>query len=65
MEVQLVTIPQAGAALGLSRSSVYVLLGQGALEAVSIGRARRITASSVRQLVASRLEAARRERGAA
>lgn len=44
------TIDEARAATRLSRSSIYALLNQGALQAVKIGKARRITRSSIENL---------------
>jgi excisionase family DNA binding protein len=40
--VRLVTIPAAAQLLGVSRSKLYELLGEGALPTVRIGRSRRI-----------------------
>jgi excisionase family DNA binding protein len=40
--VRLVTIPVAAKLLGVSRSKLYELLGEGALPTVRIGRSRRI-----------------------
>jgi putative ABC transport system permease protein len=42
----------AAAMLGVSRQYVYILLGRGDLEAVHIGRARRVTVASVERLAA-------------
>ena len=44
-------IPEAGAALGLSRSVTYELIGAGKLESVKIGRSHRVPADAVRKYV--------------
>lgn len=43
----LVTIPEAGAALGLSRTTMYELIGAGDIEVVHIGRAARVPVDSL------------------
>jgi excisionase family DNA binding protein len=40
METLLCSIPDAALALGLGRSKVYELIGEGRLETISIGRRR-------------------------
>lgn len=50
MEAFLVSIPDAAKALGLGRSKVYELIGQGRLETVTIGRRRLVRVSSLRTL---------------
>jgi excisionase family DNA binding protein len=49
--VRLVTIPAAAALLGLSRSKLYELLGEGALPTVRIGRSRRIAIADLEAFV--------------
>lgn len=41
-ERMLLTIPQAAIILGIGQTKLYELLAQGAVESVSIGRAKRI-----------------------
>lgn len=48
MEALLCSIPDAAAALGLGRSKVYELIGEGQLQTVSIGRRRLVCVASVR-----------------
>jgi excisionase family DNA binding protein len=48
----LLTVPEAGAALAISRSKVYELLESGSLASVYIGRSRRIRVSDVEDFVA-------------
>ncbi len=43
----LVTIPEAGAILGLSRTTMYELIGAGDIEVVHIGRAARVPVDSL------------------
>ena len=43
----LYTPREAARALGISRSSLYVLLSQGAIDSVRIGGSRRITAAAL------------------
>jgi excisionase family DNA binding protein len=54
MEAQLdqvlVSIPDAGRALGLGRSKIYDLIAQGRLETVTIGRRRLVRVQSVKAL---------------
>ena len=50
MEAYLVSIPDAAKALGLGRSKIYKLIGEGKLETVSIGRRRLVRIDSVRAL---------------
>ena len=47
--------------LGISNSTGYELLAAGELNSFRLGRARRITVESIRQLVARRLAAAKGE----
>lgn len=60
MEKQLLTIPEAGAALGVSRSVTYTLIADGRLESVKIGRSHRVPAEAVKRLV-DQLRASRAE----
>jgi excisionase family DNA binding protein len=46
----LVSIPDAGRALGLGRSKVYDLISEGRLETVTIGRRRLVRVQSVKAL---------------
>ncbi len=50
MEAILISIPDAGKALGLGRSKTYDLIGEGRLETVTIGRRRLVTVASVKAL---------------
>ncbi len=47
----LLTVPEVGHVLAISRSKVYELLNSGSLASVSIGRSRRIRVSDVEALV--------------
>jgi len=47
----LMTIADAAIALGLGRSTVYELIGQGQLEVVHVGRSARVPTDAVRALV--------------
>ncbi len=47
----LMTIRDAAEALGLSRSTVYELIGRGELEVVHVGRSARVPAEAVRSFV--------------
>ena len=49
--VRLVTIPVAAQLLGVSRSKLYELLGEGALPTVRIGRSRRIAIADLEAFV--------------
>jgi excisionase family DNA binding protein len=48
----LLTVPEAGMVLSISRSKVYGLLASGSLPSVCIGRSRRIRVSDVEDFVA-------------
>ncbi|NNN08970.1 MAG: helix-turn-helix domain-containing protein [Acidimicrobiaceae bacterium] len=48
----LLTVPEAGQALAISRSKVYELLESGSMPSVYIGRSRRIRVSDVEAFVA-------------
>jgi excisionase family DNA binding protein len=48
----LCSIPDAAKALGLGRSKVYELIGEGRLEALTIGRRRLVRVESVRAIAA-------------
>ncbi len=50
-QVRLVTIPAAAQLLGVSRSKLYELLGEGALPTVRIGRSRRIAIADLEAFV--------------
>lgn len=60
----LISFRDACVALGCGRTRVWELVERGELVAVGKGRARRITAASVRDYVARETEAALRERDA-
>lgn len=48
MDDLLLTVKDAQRVLRLGRTKIYALIGAGELDAVHVGRARRITASSLR-----------------
>jgi len=50
MEKILVSIPDAAQALGIGRSKLYELIGEGHLETVTIGRRRLVRVESIRAL---------------
>jgi excisionase family DNA binding protein len=50
MNALLCSIPDAAKALGLGRSKLYELIGEGRLETVTIGRRRLVRTDSVRAL---------------
>lgn len=52
-EKLLYTPEEAAQALGISRSSLYLLLGDGSLESVRLGSRRRIRVSALKRFVAS------------
>ncbi|MFD9453733.1 helix-turn-helix domain-containing protein [Streptomyces sp. NPDC059985] len=54
----LLTVPEAMAALRLSRHSVYNLIRSKRLPSITIGRSRRIPAAAVRRFIDTELEAA-------
>jgi len=47
MEARLLRIPEVARALGISRSAVYVLLAEGKLQPVRIGRSVRVPADEI------------------
>ena len=49
---ELLTLEQAGARLGVSRGTVYQLIGDSRLRSVKVGRSRRIVAKSLGEYVA-------------
>lgn len=51
MESLLLKVPEAAAALGLSRAKVYELIKRGALPSVRIDGSRRVRASDLRAYV--------------
>lgn len=55
MEKLALTIAEACSVVGIGRTTVYKLISQHELEALTIGRRRLVTTESVRALVASRL----------
>lgn len=52
----LLTVTEAASSLGVSRSTVYELIGQGDLEVVHLGRAARVPSESVQELVGRKRE---------
>lgn len=50
METILTSIPEAAKALGLGRSTVYQLIGEGKLATVTIGRRRLVRIESIKAL---------------
>lgn len=56
----LMSIPDAAAMLSLGRTTIYALITSGELEAVSIGRARRVPLAAVLEFVEQRSVAAAR-----
>ena len=50
-QIRLVTIPAAAQLLGVSRSELYELLGEGALPTVRIGRSRRVAIADLEAFV--------------
>lgn len=50
MDTLLCSIPEAARVLGLGRSKLYELIGEGRLETVNIGRRRLVRTDSVRAL---------------
>ncbi|MEV4612309.1 helix-turn-helix domain-containing protein [Kitasatospora sp. NPDC049258] len=58
MADELLTVPEVMARLKLGRSAVYDLIRTRQLASITIGRARRVPADSIRAFVALRLEAA-------
>lgn len=50
----LLTIPDAAAVLAIGRTTVYELIGTGAISVVHIGRSARIPVASIRDFVARR-----------
>lgn len=52
MEPLAVSINDASKALGLGRTSIYALIGDGRLEAFKLGRRTLVKAESIRRLVA-------------
>ncbi len=56
-DLRLITIDAAAERLGLSRSKVYLLIADGELPTIHIGRARRIALSDLRTFVGRHREA--------
>jgi excisionase family DNA binding protein len=52
MEALAVSINDAAKALGLGRTSIYAMIGDGRLEAFKLGRRTLVKAASIRRLVA-------------
>jgi excisionase family DNA binding protein len=48
----LVTVPEAAAALSVSRATIYELLASGELESVRLGRSRKIPVAALEAYVA-------------
>ena len=55
MEILLCSIPEAAKALGVGRSKVYELIGEGRLETRNIGRRRLVRTASIHALVVGEL----------
>lgn len=55
MEKRLLSASEAANALGISRSVLYVLMAQGAIGSIKVGRSRRIPAGAVDEFVADRV----------
>jgi excisionase family DNA binding protein len=53
VEILAVSINDAAKTLGLGRTSIYVMIADGRLEAFKLGRRRLVKADSIRRLVAS------------
>lgn len=53
METLAISINDAAEALSLGRTSIYVMIADGRLEAFKLGRRRLVKAESVRRLIAS------------
>ena len=51
MEQKLLRIPEGAAALGISRSTAYLLVNSGELRTVKIGKSRRIPATAIDEFV--------------
>ena len=47
------SVEQAAARLGIGRTTMYALVGTGAIESVKIGRLRRVPAEALHDFVAS------------
>jgi excisionase family DNA binding protein len=58
MDTLLCSIPDAAKALGVGRSKLYELIGEGLLETVSIGRRRLVRTNSVRAFALGNRETA-------
>lgn len=56
LEPLLLTPVQAAAALGISRTALYELMGSGALGFVLLGRSRRVPVASLREFVHRELQ---------
>jgi excisionase family DNA binding protein len=54
MEPIAISIKDTASTLGLGRTSIYVLIGQGKLQTVKIGRRTLVLVNSIRLLVADR-----------
>ena len=51
LQPRLVSIPNAGALLGIKRTKTYGLIGEGLLETVTIGTRRLVTLRSIDRLI--------------
>ena len=58
MEKLLFTVDEAGAALHLSRQSIYDLINSGELRSFTIGRSRRIPRAALDEFITERSELA-------
>ena len=61
MDKLLLTIPEAAAQLGLGRSKMYQLIGEGLIPVVRIGRSVRVRSKALEDLVARLQEEAAEE----
>lgn len=52
-EKLLLSVNESGAALGVSRSSIYKMLGSGELSSVTLGRRRLIPKTAIEALIAT------------
>ena len=61
MDKLLLTIPEAAAQLGLGRSKMYQLIGEGLIPVVRLGRSVRVSSKALEDLVARLQEEAAEE----
>jgi excisionase family DNA binding protein len=51
MEPIVISIADTAKALGLGRTSIYAMIGDGRLEAIKLGSRRLVTTASIRRLI--------------